>query len=623
MQGTREPSRIRRRATIASGAGVLAAIVIVAGLVDAPSAHAADPGAPEDYPLTVVLGLGSAVPVQESHDELLALGRTQMQAMADYWAAQSGGVVQPRVVSVEWADVDNDGQPDVLPCSDANAARAKVNDARADLGYVPGPRGKFAYFVVAGCGFGAWATKAWMYAQQGGAQDQQNGVLAHEFGHTIGLDHAQLYVCADGAVDGEVKANGGTCTVTDYFDRGDVMGSSLRDVYGDLSTPNAIVKGFIRSPDFVEVAGSSDQTIVLNNRNLLSGLRAARVTDPIDGREYYVEYSREAGYSQGYRTVGQTFPIDGMQVRTGWGVRVLKRAGDATQALVAPTGTDGIRNTYWRPGEEFVSVSGGIRVEVVAQDATTATLRIRTNADITPPAAPAELSSDGSVVQGTAEPNLLVSVHDVEGRLVGTAATDATGAFVLELTTTQTNGRVLAVSVTDAAGLTSSVGTVAVVRPLGLSFSTTAVTAGESQTIIGTGFLPRELVSATMTGVQEPFAETTADETGVVTFTFPVPRTALSGMAEITLTGPSGSVSGAFQVSAAQSSTSTGEGTGDGGMLPVAGVAETNRASGPAGGALALTGGETAPLLWGAGALLLAIGAALSFALRRRSHLNR
>ncbi|MBF8745686.1 BapA/Bap/LapF family large adhesin [Pseudomonas monteilii] len=74
--------------------------------------------------------------------------------------------------------------------------------------------------------------------------------------------------------------------------------------------------------------------------------------------------------------------------------------------------------------------------------------------DFTPPAAPTDLAlaSSGLQLSGMAEAGSTVIVRDAAGTVLGTATAAANGTFQVTLNDAQTNGQVLSVTATDAAG---------------------------------------------------------------------------------------------------------------------------------------------------------------------------
>ncbi|WP_449429784.1 BapA/Bap/LapF family large adhesin [Pseudomonas putida] len=84
----------------------------------------------------------------------------------------------------------------------------------------------------------------------------------------------------------------------------------------------------------------------------------------------------------------------------------------------------------------------------------TSTAVTLTAPDLTPPAAPTALSlaRSGLLLSGSAEPGSTVSVRDASGAVLGTAQAASNGTFQVTLDSAQTNGQVLQVTATDAAG---------------------------------------------------------------------------------------------------------------------------------------------------------------------------
>ncbi|MBD8814983.1 hypothetical protein IFR09_27855, partial [Pseudomonas syringae] len=77
-----------------------------------------------------------------------------------------------------------------------------------------------------------------------------------------------------------------------------------------------------------------------------------------------------------------------------------------------------------------------------------------TAADITAPVAPANLlvSADGLTLTGSGEAGATVTVRAADGSVLGSAVVAADGTFSLTLGTAQTDGQLLTVSQSDAAG---------------------------------------------------------------------------------------------------------------------------------------------------------------------------
>src|SRR5690606_31544055 len=81
--------------------------------------------------------------------------------------------------------------------------------------------------------------------------------------------------------------------------------------------------------------------------------------------------------------------------------------------------------------------------------------------DLTAPTAPTDVdvSDTGDVVTGRGEPGATVTVRDAAGAVIGTGVVAADGGFSVTLTTAQTNGEQVSVTLTDASGNASGPGT--------------------------------------------------------------------------------------------------------------------------------------------------------------------
>lgn len=78
--------------------------------------------------------------------------------------------------------------------------------------------------------------------------------------------------------------------------------------------------------------------------------------------------------------------------------------------------------------------------------------------DLTAPDQPTDLAvnPNGQLVTGRGEPGATVTVRDANGNVLGTALVGTTGAFAVPLPTAQVDGQALQVTLTDAAGNTST-----------------------------------------------------------------------------------------------------------------------------------------------------------------------
>ncbi|MBC3483523.1 BapA/Bap/LapF family large adhesin [Pseudomonas sp. SWRI77] len=141
------------------------------------------------------------------------------------------------------------------------------------------------------------------------------------------------------------------------------------------------------------------------------------------------------------------------------GTRVEVHDANGTLVGSVVAGADGTFTVILDPAQ-----ANGELLDVVAIDDTgLSSLPVQIAApDITAPTAPSELavSADGSTVTGRAEPGSTVRILAADGSELGTALVGPTGTFNITLDPPQVDGEVLQVTATDAAGNTSTAGTV-------------------------------------------------------------------------------------------------------------------------------------------------------------------
>lgn len=210
--------------------------------------------------------------------------------------------------------------------------------------------------------------------------------LAHEIGHNLTLGHGNLSYCATSAYD-----EGSGCSVYEYNDMYSIMGYAISDrgsVLPALPASQRDWLGAFPSADLALQPGPSGNPVQRTTYTLKpisdsSGVRGIRVTDPLTGSIYYVELRSGSGTdAAAFYTEGNRWDLPGYSsaVGTGSGVRVLQLntsnlAAKGAQSTVLSVVTRSSQPTAayaaLRPGEDFLSRSGGLRVEVVSMSPTT------------------------------------------------------------------------------------------------------------------------------------------------------------------------------------------------------------------------------------------------------------
>ena len=184
---------------------------------------------------------------------------------ARYWSDQSGGRLTIAPTVRDWARIPDPGTCD--PSRLANAALA------ADGVALPvSTRDHVMFYFPARQDCQGWAG----LGQIGGSLIWVNGVpltdvAAHEFGHNLGLGHANTETCTAG---GARVTLSGTCTMQEYHDYADVMGAAMDRPTGNL---NAALADRLGLATTVTVPAGGRATVDLAPLGQVDGVRAVRL----------------------------------------------------------------------------------------------------------------------------------------------------------------------------------------------------------------------------------------------------------------------------------------------------------------------------------------------------------
>ena len=313
--------------------------------------------------------------------------------VGSYWVSQSNNQISsfaqnPTVRSLTAACPASASAQNALWTSAASAFGASVN------AYLSGTGRHLVVILPSACndstgtGLGSIGSSI----HQGGVLFVSNYLdvapvtLAHEIGHNLSLGHGNLSYCATSSYD-----EGSGCSIYEYNDMYSIMGYAIGDRGSALPALPASQRDWLAAFPTADLAlqpgpsGNPVQrtTYVLKPISDPSGLRGIRVTDPLTGYVYYVELRSGSGtdagafYTEGYRWGVPGYPS---AVGTGTGVRVLQLntsnlAGKGAQSTVLSVVTSSSQplsaSAALRPGEDFVSRSGGLHVEVVSMSPNT------------------------------------------------------------------------------------------------------------------------------------------------------------------------------------------------------------------------------------------------------------
>ncbi|MFI7839902.1 Ig-like domain-containing protein, partial [Pseudomonas asiatica] len=133
---------------------------------------------------------------------------------------------------------------------------------------------------------------------------------------------------------------------------------------------------------------------------------------------------------------------------------------DGSGNPIGETTADGSGNWSFTP---VTPLANGTVVNAVAQDPAGNTgPQGSTTVDSVAPAAPVVNPSNGTVINGTAEPNSTVTLTDGNGNPIGEVTTDGSGNWSFTPATPLPNGTVVNATATDAAGNTGNPGSTTV-----------------------------------------------------------------------------------------------------------------------------------------------------------------
>ncbi|WP_427130816.1 hypothetical protein [Pseudarthrobacter sp. S9] len=213
-------------------------------------------------------------------------------------------------------------------------------------------------------------------------------VLTHEFGHALGMDHANSLLCGSGAMDVASGPYAGfadsTCSIKPYGDNLDLMGISHWDIMPEISASFWEMGRFGNGDEIANLGTvSAPRSVGLKPWAGTGANRAAKFTDPKSGEVYYLELRAPVGYDTAVAQAGNR------------GVKITQQGGGNSSILLPPDTRASAFNGYysntqaWQAGQTFTTHAGTrVSIDSVSNSAAAVTIR--------PPGAPPVGSFDSA-----------------------------------------------------------------------------------------------------------------------------------------------------------------------------------------------------------------------------------
>jgi len=328
-----------------------------------------------------------------------------VQAINAYWQEESAGKVSFELGGVETRSLNKTAcDPDAV----WNSQQSVAFSGQFDNGAWVGTSKHLLTLTLEkaaceqGAGFGTVGLDGGLIFSASGI-DSTTGlpVLYHEYGHNLGLSHANAAICRSSSIDASVgnyvfvnvAADAGgvyqtsvKCPVEEYGDVLDIMGYTVDNSAPHASSPERYAFGWMTA---TKPVAAKTTTVTLRSLNESTGTRAIRVTDPRSGAVYFVEYRTPAGRDANSiefqnTQAGTYYPA---AIYTG-NYAVAFASGDAANGIVrilrplklesgspagstvlavAPVSTDGrTRLDSLGAGESFTTAGGGTKISVTS-----------------------------------------------------------------------------------------------------------------------------------------------------------------------------------------------------------------------------------------------------------------
>ena len=274
-----------------------------------------------------------------------------VDATSAYWQNMSSGRLSMSVASTETVNSRS--------ASSGQRYSDMMNTITSELGWVPSSYTALVVFVsTPTLSDGAYGA-GWSYNGTSGRvimplpASLTRSVLTHEFGHVLGLMHANSLECGSGAQDVATNSDGSftdfSCGIREYGDTLDLMGASHAS-QPVISSTLWDFGGFGTGREIRDVgkAGSSN-SYTLSAWAGTDEIGAVKFTDPVSGEVYYLELRLPVGYDGAYAVNGNR------------GVKIVQQFGAGSLVLMPNSRRFAgyySQNHSWQAGQAFTTHAG-------------------------------------------------------------------------------------------------------------------------------------------------------------------------------------------------------------------------------------------------------------------------
>jgi hypothetical protein len=296
-----------------------------------------------------------------------AAAQAAITTSSNYWKSMSNGRLSMTVDKVESR---------TSKATSTQSYADMMSTIAGELGWTPSPATALVVFVsTPTLSAGAYGA-GWSYQGLSGRvimplpAKLTNSVLTHEFGHVLGLMHANSLQCGSGAQDVGTNSDGtfadSSCSIREYGDSLDLMGISQL-TQPAISSTLWTYGGFGRGDEIVD-AGTLNgiKKFTLKAWAGTDANRAVKFTDPVSGETYFLELRLPVSYDT-------TEAVD-----LNRGVKIVQQFGAGSLILLPDSRPfAGYYNPSqtWQAGQTFTT-HAGTRVSIDAITSASASVTV-------------------------------------------------------------------------------------------------------------------------------------------------------------------------------------------------------------------------------------------------------